>query len=69
MKEANKKKRDEIKRMKVSFNNIFIVKKKNMDLNKCLNCKCNAGNNFIFVYKKNNELKGKLCTGCSKIKL
>mgnify|MGYP001570125208 CR=1 FL=1 len=64
MKEAKKKKRDELKRMNASFNQLSKENYKKLNLNKCIKCKQETGNNFIFVYKKNSELKGKICLSC-----
>ncbi len=54
----------ELKRMQASFQ----VRKNSRKpkLNECLICKQDAGKNFIFEYKKNNELKGKICNFCYK---
>jgi len=65
MKNSRKQHREEIKRMKASFNELFKEKKRKSNRNNCLKCKKDAGNNFIFVYKKNKELKGKLCIACN----
>ncbi len=64
MRESKKRVREEIKRMQVSFPQIKKEPKRKIDLNKCIKCKQDAGNNFIFSYKKNNELKGKVCISC-----
>jgi len=64
MKITKKKVRDELKRLKASFSQIKKEKIKKIDPNLCLKCKEDAGNNFIFVYKKNSELKGKVCVSC-----
>ena len=60
--------KEELKRMKASMKELTSPKKK-PNLNLCMKCKQDAGNNFILIYKKNNELKGKICTSCSKEKL
>ncbi|MEK6948091.1 MAG: hypothetical protein AABX19_02510 [Nanoarchaeota archaeon] len=52
----------EIKRLKASFSKLDYK----IDLSSCLICKKDPGNNFILKYKKNNELKGKLCVSCSR---
>ena len=65
MKKVKKQKRDEIKRMKASFNQLSKQKTRKPNLTKCLKCKKELENNFIFTYKKNNELKGKICLSCS----
>lgn len=52
--------------MKASMKALKIEKKKKPNLNLCMKCKQDSGNNFVLVYKKNNELKGKLCTACNK---
>ena len=67
MKEAKKTLKDELKRMKASLNQLKKESKRKPDPNNCLKCKQDAGNNFIFIYKKNNELKGKMCISCSKL--
>jgi len=64
VKTSKKKLRDEIKRMKASFNQLKIQNKRKINLNLCLKCKQDTGNNFILVYKNNNELKGKICVSC-----
>ncbi len=64
MKISKKRSRDELKRMNASFSQIKKEKTKSPNLNKCLKCKQDPGKNFIFVYKKNNELKGKVCLSC-----
>lgn len=66
MKQSKKKLRDEIKRMQASFSQIKKETKRKPNPTKCLKCKQDAGNNFVFIYKKNNELKGKMCLGCCK---
>ncbi len=68
MHQAKKALKEELKRMKASMKELKFPKKK-PNLNLCLKCKKDAGNNFLLVYKKNNELKGKICTSCSKEKL
>ncbi len=68
MKKSKKEKKDEIKRMKASFFQLSNAKSRKPNLKKCLNCKKEIGNNFVFVYKRNNELKGKLCMSCSAFK-
>ena len=64
MKTSKKRVRDELKRMKVSFSQLKKEKTKKVNLNNCIKCKKEAGNNFSLVYKKNNELKGKVCVSC-----
>ena len=64
MRESKKRVRDEIKRMRVSFPQINKEPKRKIDPNLCLKCKEDARNNFVFTYKKNNELKGKMCVSC-----
>ena len=64
MKKIRKEKRAEIKRMKASFMQLSNPKSRKPNLIKCFKCKKETGNNFIFIYKKNNELKGKLCISC-----
>jgi len=64
MKQSKKNLKEEIKRMQVSFQQIPKEKSRKPNLIKCVKCKKEAGNNFIFVYKKNNELKGKMCISC-----
>ncbi len=66
MKSTTKNVHNEIKRMKASFTQIHKGKTRKPNLTKCIKCKKDAGNNFVFIYKKNNELKGKLCLSCSK---
>lgn len=66
MKLSKKILRDEIKRMNASISQLSKISKRKIDLNKCLKCKQDAGKNFIFSYKKNNELKGKVCISCYK---
>lgn len=66
MRKSKKSVKDEIKRMKASFSQLKTPKKKSPDLNTCIKCKQDAGNNFVFTYKKNNELKGKICISCYK---
>ena len=70
--------RDEIKRMKASMKDLqkpeitaaikdgkLIQKsKKKINSNLCMKCKKDAGKNFVFIYKANHELKGKMCTSC-----
>ncbi len=60
----SKEKKLELKRMQASFNQLKKESKK-INLNKCLNCKKDSGKNFTLKYKKNNELKGKICLGCA----
>lgn len=62
MKAIKKEKKLEIKRMQASF---LSIEKPLKNLNKCLKCKKDPGKNFKFVYKKNNELKGKICLSCN----
>lgn len=64
MKPSKKRVKDEIKRMKASFLEIKKQKSRKPNLNKCIKCKQDAGKNFIFIYKRNNELKGKVCLSC-----
>lgn len=77
MHEGKKSLRDEIKRMKASMKHLqepekgifrngkFVIKtKRKPDLNFCMKCKNDTGKNFILIYKKNHELKGKMCTAC-----
>lgn len=64
MRIAKKKVREELKRMQASFSQIKKETKRKPNPNKCIKCKQDAGNNFILVYKKNNELKGKMCISC-----
>ncbi|MBS3167911.1 hypothetical protein J4216_02200 [Candidatus Woesearchaeota archaeon] len=65
MKEIKKIRRKQLRTMEASFNQIFKTNYKKPDLTKCLKCKKEVGNNFTFAYKKNHELKGKLCLSCS----
>ena len=69
MKQSKKILRDEIKRMNASISQLSKEYKKKVDLNKCIKCKQDAGKNFVFSYKKNNELKGKICISCYKNKV
>ncbi len=64
MKSSKKELRAELKRMKASLSEIAKPKKRKLDPSQCLDCKNDAGNNFVFVYKKNSELKGKRCISC-----
>ena len=66
MKPSKKRLKEEIKRMKASFSQIKKDPKRKPNLTKCIKCKQDAGKNFIFAYKKNNELKGKICIACYK---
>lgn len=59
-------KRLELKRMKAAFSQIKKETKRKPNLNQCLKCKQKLEKNFVFVYKKNNELKGKMCLSCNK---
>lgn len=68
MSETKKALKEEIKRMKASMKSIKETKKRKLNLNLCMKCKQDSGNNFILIYKKNHELKGKICTGCNKEK-
>ena len=63
MHESKKRVKDDIKKMKASFYQLN-KKIKKPDLNICLKCKKEAGNNFVLKYKKNQELKGKMCISC-----
>ena len=63
MKHIKREKKLELKRLKASFSKLD---SKKLELNVCLICKEDPGNNFILKYKKNNELKGKLCINCSR---
>ncbi len=65
MKKVKKKKREELKRMKASFNQLSKTKTRKPNLKDCIKCKKELGNNFTLVYKKNSELKGKMCLSCS----
>jgi len=65
MKLSKKSVKEDIKRMKASFSQLEKPKRK-VDLNKCMKCKLDSGKNFIFIYKKNSELKGKVCISCYK---
>ncbi len=67
MKQSKKRMKEELKRMRASFLEIKKENSKKPDLNKCLKCKSALGNNFNLIYKKNNELKGKICISCSKL--
>ena len=64
MRKSRKELKNELKRMGASFDELLVEKKKKLDNNRCISCKNDAGNNFIFIYKKNNELKGKKCISC-----
>ena len=64
MRESKKRVKDELKRMKASLSQLTKESSKKPDLNICLKCKKDAGNNFVLKYKKNQELKGKICIGC-----
>jgi hypothetical protein len=64
MKESKKRVRNELKRMKASFNEITRENSRKPDLNFCLKCNKEAGNNFVLDYKRNQELKGKICISC-----
>lgn len=77
MHSGKKSLKDEIKRMKASMKDlqkpetkiikngkIIIKTKRKVDPNLCMKCKKDAGKNFIFIYKANHELKGKMCTSC-----
>lgn len=64
MKLSKKYAKLELKRMQASFNQKENSKKPITDI--CLICKQEAGKNFIFKYKRNNELKGKICISCYK---
>lgn len=66
MKQSKKNLKEELKRMKASLNQLKKESKRKLDPNLCLKCKKDAGNNFVFIYKKNNELKGKMCISCYK---
>ena len=61
MKILKKEQKAEIKRMRASF---LKETSKTPKLDKCLTCKQDAGKNFVFKYKKNNQLKGKICISC-----
>ena len=50
--------------MQVSFEQLKNQKSQKINFDKCLKCKQDPGKNFIFVYKQNKELKGKLCISC-----
>ena len=63
MKTTKKENKIEIRRMKASLSSINKTIK---HINKCFKCKKDPGKNFIFIYKKNNELKGKICLSCSQ---
>ena len=67
MKVSKKIMRDEIKRMQVSFEQLKNPKSKKINFDKCLKCKQDAGKNFTLVYKKNKELKGKICISCNNL--
>ncbi len=67
MKKPKKEKKDEIRRMKASFIQLSNPKSRKPNFTKCLNCKKELGNNFVLVYKRNNELKGKLCMSCNAL--
>lgn len=45
--------------MKASMKELKKEKSRKTNLNLCIKCKQDVGINFSFVYKKNNELKGK----------
>ena len=62
MKTVKKEKILEIKRFKASFNKL----NNKVNLNSCLICRSDPGKNFVLKYKRNNELKGKLCISCSR---
>ncbi len=66
MKSSKKALKNELKRMQASFLEIKKENTRKLNPNICLKCKNDAGNNFILIYKKNNELKGKLCISCHK---
>lgn len=67
MKKSRKERREELKRMKVSFLQLSNPKSRKPNLTKCLRCKEEIGNNFVLVYKRNSELKGKLCMSCNAL--
>ncbi len=57
---AKKSLRKELKRLSISLVQI----EKKINLADCLECKTDAGKNFVLIYKKNQELKGKVCRSC-----
>jgi len=67
MNPTKKSLRDELKRMKAAFSQIKEESKRKPNLNLCMKCKQDAGKNFILIYKKNSQLKGKICIGCYKL--
>ncbi len=67
MKISKKEKRDEIKRMQASFNQLNKKETKIPNLKVCLKCKQDPKNNFKLIYKRNNELKGKMCLLCYQL--
>lgn len=58
----SKQQKLELKRMGASFKQGANSRK--LKLDSCLMCKQDPGKNFVFVYKRNNELKGKICISC-----
>ncbi len=77
MHSGKKSLKDEIKRMKASMKDLqkpekgvikggkLVIKtKRKLSPNLCMACKKDAGKNFVFIYKTNHELKGKMCTIC-----
>lgn len=66
MKPQKLQKRLELKRMKASLSQIKKESKRKPNLIECLKCKQELEKNFVFIYKKNNELKGKMCLSCNQ---
>ena len=60
----NKVLKKELKRMSASLIQSENPKKRVPNLTQCMYCKVDAGKNFILVYKRNEELKGKVCKNC-----
>ncbi len=62
MKLSKKESKLELKRMYISFSQQSNSRKPK--LNECLICKNDPGKNFVLKYKRNSELKGKICFSC-----
>ena len=67
MKIAKKERKLELKRLEVSLSQLYKENSKEVKLNECLICKKDPGKNFILKYKRNNELKGKICMSCNSV--